>query len=350
MPADTVTKPLRIAVVGAGLIGQQHIARIAREPQAKLAAIVDPAASAKALADSLGVPWAAELDSVLAGSNRPDAAVIATPNQLHVAGALACVTAGVPVLLEKPVADDVASAMQLVDAAEAAGVPILIGHHRRHSAHIREAKRIIESGQLGRITAVNALCWFLKPPDYFAVAWRREKGAGPVLLNLIHVIDDLRDLMGEITSVQAVQSNAVRGFAVEDTAVALLGFANGALGTVSLSDTIAAPWSWEMTAAEAKVFPPTGEPCYWIGGTTGSLTVPRLDHWHYAETQSWVAPIANSRRILPEQDPLVLQLQHFCEVAQGRARPVIDAREGTRTLAATLALTQSAESGDTIRL
>jgi predicted dehydrogenase len=344
-----VTALIRIAVIGAGVIGHRHIERVRSEPEAELAAIVDPAPAAEALARSLNVPWAHDLESLLRGG-KPDAAIIATPNQLHVQGALACVDAGIPVLLEKPVADNLADAMRLTEAAEAAGIPILIGHHRRHSTLIQQAKSIIDTGRLGRITAVNALSWFLKPPQYFDVAWRREPGGGPVLINLIHVIDDLRNLVGEIERVQAVESNNVRGFAVEDTAVVLLGFANGALGTVTLSDTIAAPWSWEMTSAESTTFPATGEPCYFIGGTEGSLSVPQLDRWYYGETKNWAAPISCDRCIAPRQDPLVRQLQHFCVVARGRETPLIDAREGTRTLAATLAIKESARLGKTVRL
>jgi predicted dehydrogenase len=79
--------------------------------------------------------------------------------------------------------------------------------------------------------------WLLKKPDdYFNVAWRRERGGGPILINLVHDIDSLRFICGEIVEVQASTSNKVRGFGVEDTAALLLKFANGAIGTVTVSD------------------------------------------------------------------------------------------------------------------
>jgi predicted dehydrogenase len=342
-------RQVRIAVVGAGLIGQAHIKRVLEEPGATLAAIVDPSPQARELAGTTGTDWFADIETMLQ-SVKPDGVVIATPNQLHVAGGLAAVDAKVPALLEKPVADDVESASRLVDAAEKAGVPILVGHHRRHSPLIGKAREIIASGRLGRITAVNGLCWFLKPDDYFGVAWRREPGGGVVLINLIHVIDDLRNLCGHIVSVQAIESNAARGFPVEDTAAILLHFRNGALGTLTISDSAAAPWSWELTSGENKAYPHTDQFCYMVAGTQGSLTVPRLDLWHYAADQSWWAPIACERQFVPEQDPLTLQMRHFCEVVRGEAAPLLDVREGTRTLETTLAVKKAAASGELVRL
>ncbi len=173
----------------------------------------------------------------------PDGIIIATPNQLHVQNGLEVVAAGVPVIVEKPIADDVAGATALVEAAEKAGVPLLVGHHRRYNPLIRKAKEIVDSGRLGTILALAGQFWLMKPDDYFDIGWRREAGAGPVFLNLIHDIDLFRYLCGEIVSVQAHESNAVRGNAVEETAVILLRFASGALGTVNVLYSVVAPWS-----------------------------------------------------------------------------------------------------------
>ena len=169
--------PVRIAVIGAGLIGSQHIRRVLSEPEATLAAIVDPTDKARELARSHGTPWFPELPALLQ-ADRPDGVIVATPNQLHVVNGLACVEAGIPMLMEKPVSDDVASGWELVAATERAGVPMLVGHHRRHSPLIQEAKAIVASGTIGRVTTVNGLCWFLKPSSYFDTAWRRQPEPG----------------------------------------------------------------------------------------------------------------------------------------------------------------------------
>src|SRR5689334_12965852 len=171
-------RPLAIAVMGAGLIGKRHIEGVLAEPRTTLAAIIDPSPAARDEAHANGLPWFASLAEALA-ENRPDGVIVATPNQLHVANADDVVAAGIPVLIEKPVADDAAAAAGLVGRAEQAGVPILVGHHRRHNPIIREAKRLMESGRLGRIRSINGSFWVAKPDDYFEVTWRREPGAGP---------------------------------------------------------------------------------------------------------------------------------------------------------------------------
>jgi predicted dehydrogenase len=269
-----------------------------------------------------------------------------------------CVAAGIPMLVEKPLAADVASAERLVEAAEAAQVPILVGHHRRHNSLIRKAKEAIDSGSLGTVLAVQGTCWLHKPDDYFDVAWRREPGAGPVFINLIHDIDSLRHLCGEVASVQAIESSMARGHPVEDTAAILLRFRSGAIGTISVSDAIASPWSWELTAGENPAYPQAGEACYLIGGTHGSLSLPGLDHWSYAGERSWWEPLSHTRLAHEDGDgdgdgdgdPLVLQLQHFCDVVQGRAEPLVSARDGLETLRVVEAVKESARSGRAVEL
>jgi len=237
-----MSEPVRLSVMGAGLIGRRHIEHILARPEAILTSIVDPAPSARELAQSLNVGWYPHFRD-MQPKDRPEGIIVATPNQMHVANGLECIDARIPLLIEKPIADDLAAAEDLVDTAERQRVPLLVGHHRRHNPMIQRAKAEIESGRLGQIIAVHGMFWLIKPDDYFDLPWRREKGAGPVFLNLIHDIDLLRYLCGEIVAVQAAQSNRVRGNPVEETAVIILHFASGALGTMNVSDAVQAPWS-----------------------------------------------------------------------------------------------------------
>lgn len=322
----------RLAVVGAGLIGLRHIAAIAATPLARLVAIVDPAPAAKHVAAARDVPHFDSIEAMIAAGG-VDGVILATPNQLHVQGGLACVAAHLPVLVEKPLATDVAAARLLVEAAEAARVPLLTGHHRRHAPVIAAARAMIAVGEIGTPVSVHGQFWLMKPDDYFDTPWRREPGAGPVFLNLIHDIDLMRHLVGEITAVQAVESRAIRGNAVEETAVVLLEFANGALGTMNISDTIPAPWSWELTSGENPAYPQTDQACYMIGGTHGALELPRLRLWHNTGKRGWWEPL--SARIAPHEagDPLVRQIEQFARVIGGEETPLVSGREGLQTLA-----------------
>jgi predicted dehydrogenase len=343
------TQPVRIAVAGVGLIGKRHVAAIDVVPNTSLACIIDPTDAGEEIAKATGARHYRTLADML-DTDRPDGIILATPNQMHVKAGLKCIAAGIPTLIEKPIATDTAGAQTLVDAANAANVPILTGHHRRYNPLIQMAYDVISGGELGHITSIQGQTWFRKPNNYFDVEWRSQSGAGPVFLNLIHDIDVLRYLCGDIASVHAMDSSAVRGFEVEDTAVILLRFASGALGTVNASDAIAAPWSWELTAKENPAYPATSEACYMIGGTKGSLSLPNLALWHHPKDQSWMAPISATRIPHNVDDPLHSQIEHFAEVIRGNAQPLVSGLEGLKTLRIIEAIKQSAKSGQTIDL
>ncbi len=334
----------RLAVVGAGLIGRRHMEAIAAAPQACLVAVADPAPEAAALAAEVGVPHFSALAAMIE-AERPDGVVLATPNRMHAQGALTAIEAGVPVLVEKPLVDDVAAGRSLLEAADRAGVAVLCGHHRRHNGLIKAAKARLAAGDLGQVVALHATAWLMKPDDYFDTPWRREPGAGPVLINLIHDIDLARHFAGDIVAVQAMTAHG-RGFAVEDTAVVALAFASGALGTLSVSDTVAAPWSWELTAAENPAYPATDAVAMMIGGTHGALEIPAAALWHYGQTRSWWAPIERRSLVTgPRIDPLVAQIANFCAVIAGREAPLVSGWDGLKALAVVDAIHRSARSG-----
>lgn len=343
----------RIAVAGAGYIGQAHIDAITQSPSCELSAIVDPSPSAKALSDKHGVPLYANLGELFS-QNRPDGVVLATPNQLHVPHAKECLQAGVPMLLEKPIAPTVAEAETLVKAADNAGIPILIGHHRAHSPIMAKAREVVASGVLGQLVAVTGSAMFLKPDHYFVDApWRRELGAGPILLNMIHEVHNLRILCGDIVAVQAFASHATRGFPVEDTVAINLRFANGALGTFMLSDTAGSARSWEQTSQENKAYPTyEDEDCYVIAGTNGSLSIPtmRLKTYPRPQDRSWWKPFEVGVVGMVRDDPIKHQMEHFGAVVRGETQPIVSARDGLKNLRITEAIVAAAKTNAVIEL
>jgi predicted dehydrogenase len=276
------------------------------------------------------------------------AVIVATPNGAHVSVVLDCVARGIAVLVEKPVADTVAEARRLCDAAAAAKVPLLVGHQRRHSPYVRRARQLIEDGVVGRPVSVVAMATWLKPDPYFEMEWRRQPGGGPVLINLIHDIDMLRHLVGEVASVQAMTSTAVRGFAVEDTAAVILRFANGALGTVAGSDAAVAPWNYDLAAGEAAHYPQQDIDSMFISGTEGSITLPRLAVWRYRGARGWHDPLSEERSAVHRFDPYVEQLRHLRAVVEGSESPLCSGTDGLRTLAVTRAVLDSAATGQAV--
>ncbi|HEY3076080.1 MAG TPA: Gfo/Idh/MocA family oxidoreductase, partial [Burkholderiales bacterium] len=284
---------------------------------------------------------------------RPDGVILATPNPLHVPQALECLAAAVPVLIEKPIATSVAEGERLLAAMDGR-TKVLVGHHRAHSPIMRKAKEVVDSGVLGRLVAVMGSATFFKPDQYFAEGpWRREPGGGPILINMIHEVHNLRMLCGEIAAVQAIASHAVRGFAVEDTVAISLRFASGALGTFMLSDTAACPRSWEQTSRENKAYPSyADEDCYVIAGTNGSLSVPTLRLKKYARPQdrSWWKPFDASVVPMERDDPLKLQLEHFGAVIRDEAEPRVSARDGLANLRVTEAIVAAAKSQRIVEL
>ena len=344
---------IRIAVAGAGLIGRTHIALASASPTVALAAVVDPAPDAAALARECGVPWYGTLDELLA-HERPEGIVLATPNALHVPQALQCLEAGLAVLLEKPIAPTVAEGEALVQRAEALGGRLLIGHHRAHSPIMAKARAVVESGQLGRLVSVMGSATFLKPDHYFDDGpWRRVAGGGPILINMIHEVHNLRILCGEIVAVQAIASSAVRGFAVEDTVAITLQFASGALGSFMLSDCAASARNWEHTSRENKAYPTCeDEDCYVLSGTNGSLSVPtmRLKTYPRPEDRSWWKPFEVGVVGMVRDDPLRRQMEHFGALVRGETQPLVSARDGLQNLRVTEAIVEAARSGRTVQL
>ena len=137
-------------------------------------------------------------------------------------------------MIEKPIADTVVDGARLCDTAEQANVPLLVGHHRRHNPLLTQARKIVGAGTLGKLVAVVGSAAFYKPDRYFQeMPWRSQPGGGPILINMIHEVDNLRVLAGEIVAVQATASRAVRGFPVEDTVAITLRFAKGGAGHFS---------------------------------------------------------------------------------------------------------------------
>jgi len=346
-------RKVRIAVAGAGMIGLRHIEEIRKCARVELSAIVDPGPKAAEIAKNEHLPLYRSLAELFA-HDKPDGMVLATPNDLHVEQGLECIEARVPCLVEKPIGPTLGEGLRLVEAAERANHKLLVGHHRRHSPILHKAVETAKSGILGRIVGVIGSAVFYKPDKgYFDPPndWRRRAGGGPILLNMIHEVGNLRAIVGEIVAVQAFASNAIRCFEVEDTVAINLRFENGALGTFLLSDTAASPKSWEQTSRENEAYSTyPDEDCYVIIGTDGSLSVPtmRLKYYENKAERSWWKPFTMQTIALERADPLARQIEHFAAVIRGEAKPLVSGRDGLQNLRVTDAILEAAKTGKVV--
>lgn len=333
---------LKVAVVGAGIIGRTHIETLARTEGVSLACVVDPALKA---AEAFGAPVRASISA--ARRDGIDAAIIAAPNDLHLPLTIEALELGLPVLLEKPVANDIADGRSLIRNSAQTGVPVLVGHHRRHNGIVHGAKARIDAGDLGDLVVANVLSTLTKPASYFDVAWRREpRSGGPLSINLTHEIDLLRHFWGEISEVRALVSRAGRGGEVEDAAGVILSFARGGIATLTLTDMGAGPWAWDVTSGEnPERFPVNAADAHFYSGTRAALSLPSLTLWRHPETPDWTQKMHASPLSFDDHDPYVAQMAHFAQVARGAAEPMVTLADGVANMAVIDAIKRAGATG-----
>lgn len=346
-----MSPPVRIAVVGAGLIGRRHAEMVEREDGCTLGAIIepDPAAAAAAVAET-GAQIVRDITDIDDGSI--NAAIIATPNDTHMKIASACAKRGFAILVEKPIAHTAEAAQEIIDVCAQCEVPLLVGHHRRYHSVVGQTKALLASGRIGDLAAISAMWATRKPDDYFHDEWRKQPGGGPVMINLIHDIDLLRHLCGEIVSVSALTSSKSRRLDVEDSAAISLRLANGALCSVVLSDAVLTPWSWEAATGENPDMARSGEPVYRFMGTKGALEFPKLRLWQAVGgvEGDWSTLLESEDLEQRTTIPLKAQLSHFLAVARREAEPSVTGADALKTLVVTQAVLRSALTGEQIDL
>ena len=175
-----------------------------------------------------------DLDEMLAEPS-VEAVYVATPNALHVEGAVAALEAGKHVLVDKPLATTLDDARQIADAAQRARRTLSVMFQMRYHPANEQVKQMIEEGALGRLSVVRAQIGFWFAP---AEVWRHDvelAGGGPGMDLAPHAIDLLRSLAGDVTAVQATTANVQFHYNVEDLALATLWFASGAMGRLDVS-------------------------------------------------------------------------------------------------------------------
>lgn len=235
---------LRVAVVGAGWAGQQHLKGYAALPGVEIVALAGmETETVEQLKLEYDIPatferWEDMLDKV-----ELDAVSIATPTFLHAPISVAALERGIHVLTEKPIGANLTDAQRMVDAARSSGRVLQVVFNHRLRGDIAELSRIVTSGEVG--TPYIAKAGWLRRAGIPGSSWFAHKelsGGGPLLDLGVHVIDYVLHLLGEpeIATVSAstydrLGAQQIEGFDVEDIAIAFIRLTNGATVTLEAS-------------------------------------------------------------------------------------------------------------------
>ena len=227
---------MHVGLIGAGNISDTHARALREIPGAVVAAVVAPTrAHAEQLAARYGAAAYDSLDRFL--DHRPlDLVVVGSPSGLHAEHGIAAVARGLHVLVEKPIDVTAARADALIAAAARAGVTLGVIFQDRLKPDVRRMKTLVDAGRLGRPILADARVKWYRPPSYYEQSrWRGTHaldGGGALMNQGVHTVDLLLWLFGPVRRVTAKTAAALHPIEVEDTAVAVVEFASGALGTL----------------------------------------------------------------------------------------------------------------------
>lgn len=317
-----------------------------------LVAVAGFGEQAEAVAKEVNAPLHEDYKELLA--NVPlDAVVIALPNGLHWPATRAALDAGIKnILLEKPIASTEEDARLIIDACEAEGANLLIGHQRRSSATMLFLKKFIDDGKLGDIVGLQCSATYAKPDSYYDIDWHRT--TGPLLINTIHDVDDFHYITGmKVKKVYAAARNSIRNGEIEDSVSVLLEFEEGPTCSYFVSDGVPSPWGYDMAAQEMHFMDCYhGENSLRVFGTKGSLGLPNMDFFYYLpDHYGWTEPLQKEHFEVGRPDPATATLDHFADLCAGRETvPRCTGEEGLATLKVIQAILESAEKQQVIEL
>ncbi len=234
-------REIGVALIGAGNIAGLQARAIAEIPRARLRVVwATRPERARQLAAAYGADWTTDLQEAVA---RDDVQLVSvcTPSGAHLEPAMAAAKAGKHVLVEKPLEVTLDRVDRIIEACRQAGVLLGCVFQSRYKEGIRHAREALAAGRLGRLTLADAYVKWYRPASYYAQGgWRGTwvlDGGGALMNQSIHTVDLLQYLAGPVASVYARAATLVHAIEAEDTAVAVLSFANGALGVIEGTTT-----------------------------------------------------------------------------------------------------------------
>ena len=338
---------IHIGIIGGGNISDTH-ARAARKIDGvEIAAIYGRNRGKTArLAQAYGGTVYYDLPAFLA--HKPmQIVLIGSPSGLHAEQGIAAARCGLQVLTEKPIDVTTERADALIAECAQAKVKLGVFFQDRVAPGIRKLKELVEAGKLGKPILVSGRVKWYRPPEYYSgPRWRGTwtlDGGGALMNQGVHTVDLLLWLMGDIQRVSARATTALHDIEVEDTVVATLEFANGAIGTLEAA-TSAYPGyrrRVELTGSEgtiileqdriiaADLHTPLADPFEQFEETSNS-----------AATSPIVSDVSGHKRIIED----------FLRAIETNTRSICDGREGRRSVEVVQAIYESSRTGRPVTL
>jgi predicted dehydrogenase len=332
-----------IGLIGGGNITETH-ARAARSiPGVEISAIHGTNAEkiASLCREQGGTPYQ-NFDAFL--KHRPmDLVIIGSPSGLHATQGIAAARHGLHVLTEKPIEISTARADALIEAAKQSKVQLGVIFQDRMKPHIRQLKTWLDQGLLGKLLFVDASVKWYRPPEYYAnSSWRGTlalDGGGALINQGVHTIDLLLWLLGDVVRVQARTATQLHQIEAEDTAVAILEFAGGALGI------------FHATTAAYPGYPRRVE----ISGSEGTVI---LEHDRIIAANLRNAPASAAESAALDENQSASSavvsdfrghqsvLEDFLQAIQHNRAPACDGLEGRRSIALIESIYRAAKTPD----
>ena len=335
-----------IGLIGGGNISETHARAVRAIPGVEIAAIYGTNMEKVArLCREYGGKSYAELDQFLA--HRPmDLVAIGSPSGLHAAQGIAAAQHGLHILTEKPIDTTTERADALIAAADKADVKLGVFFQDRCKPDVLRVKKAVDSGVLGRPILADACVKWYRPPEYYAKSrWRGTwalDGGGALINQAVHTVDLMLWLFGDVISVQAKSKALLHSIEAEDTLVALLEFANGALGVL------------QATTSAYPGYPRHLE----FTGSEGTLIIAQ-DRLLAADLRNPPADLQIGGKV--DQNPSASSpvvsdvrghqavLEDFLQAIEKNTTPRCDGREGRRSLALVETIYEACRTGERVR-
>jgi UDP-N-acetyl-2-amino-2-deoxyglucuronate dehydrogenase len=337
---------LNFALIGCGRISRKHIANLKEIEGARLCAVCDIVEErAAAAAAPLGIPWYADFHRMLE-REKVDVVNILTPSGLHGEHALEVVRYGVHIVVEKPMALTLNEADRMIESCDRAGVKLFVVKQNRYNLAVQQLKKALDRGRFGKpVLGTVRVRWCREQKYYDMDPWRGTWAMdGGVFTNQAsHHIDLLEWCMGEVETVYARAATALARIEVEDTGVALLKFASGALGIIEAT-TATRPRDLEGSISIL------GE-----GGSVeiGGFAVNEIRTWNFTVED----PQDEEIRTRYNQNPPDvygfghrLFLEDVIRSISSNTRGLVDGLEGRKSLELIHAIYESVETGREVNL